>query len=195
MGRQKKIISNSSLFLLKKEKLWRQSCSRESYRRFSARRRLQPAVRRPWRYHLPPLLLETSQRIRCGYLSTTAGPIAEIIFISIDQGQSRPAKAKGAACRPRLQGGRRPAAGQSKRQHGHQEAVQGGRCGRRYASVRLGARARQGGRPSRQARRCSMQGAGPPPGAAPGPGGRGCGPCLHFLGSQNLSATHHTSSH
>jgi len=40
-----------------------------------------------------------------------------------------------------LQGGRRPAAGQSKRQHGHQEAVQGGRCGRRYASVRLGARA------------------------------------------------------
>jgi len=65
-----------------------------------------------------------------------------------------------------LQGGRRPAAGQGKRQHGHQEAVQGGRCGRRYASVRLGARAGQGGRPSRQARRCSMQGAGPPPGAA-----------------------------
>ena len=30
--------------------------------------------------------------------------------------------------------------------------------------------------PSRQARRCSMQGAGPPPGAAPGPGGRGVRP-------------------
>ena len=67
--------------------------------------------------------------------------------------------------------GQAPCAGQD----GRPGAVQGGRCGRRYASVRLGARAGQGGRPSRQARRCSMQGAGPPPGAAPGPGGRGCG--------------------